>query len=173
MNCHARMARNSNGHPAGPFSGNPDPTLRSQDLGRALEITTAGQRAVNEAVGRMEGRTNYTVNPYTGCGYCYAAEFQQDDARRAAWGQWVRIKERGPDVAAPYPDAESGTVTSLPRPWVAGTGPWPPAPLQRLLASSPCPPPCPSCRRAAPTAAARRPGAGLPACRVHDSHRLR
>ena len=45
------------------FSGNPDPTLRSQDLGRALEITTTNQRAVNEAVGRMEGRTDYTVNP--------------------------------------------------------------------------------------------------------------
>ena len=155
------------------FSGNPDPTLRSQDLGRALEITTTSQRAVNEAIGRMEGRTDYTMNPYTGCGYCYAAEFQQDDARRAAWGQWVRIKERAGRWPRRILMPNSGIVTSLPRPWAPGTGPWPPAPLRRLLASSACPPPGLSCRRAAPTSAAIRPGAGLPASRERGSRGLR
>ena len=80
------------------FSGNPDPTLRAQDLGRRVQISTSNQKAITPATGRMEGRTDYTVNPYTGCafgcGYCYAAEFQQDDARRQSWGQWVRIKEQ-------------------------------------------------------------------------------
>ena len=79
------------------FSGNPDPTLRAQDLGRAIQISMSSQKAIMPAIGRMEGRSDYTVNPYTGCafgcGYCYAAEFQQDDIKRLNWGQWVRIKE--------------------------------------------------------------------------------
>ena len=80
------------------FSGNPDSTLRAQDLGRAIQVSVSTQKAVNPAIGRMEGRSDYTVNPYTGCafgcGYCYAAEFQQDKTKRESWGQWVKIKER-------------------------------------------------------------------------------
>ena len=58
------------------------------------------------------------MNPYTGCtfgcGYCYAAEFQQDDARRAAWGQWVRIKERaGREIEEFPPGSLSGKSLSF------------------------------------------------------------
>ena len=80
------------------FGGNPDPTLRAQDLGQAIEISITNQKAIAPAIGRMEGRSDYTLNPYIGCafgcGYCYAAEFQQNQVSRESWGQWVKIKDR-------------------------------------------------------------------------------
>ena len=82
------------------FADNPDATLRAQELGQSTQVSVTQQKAIAPATGRMEGRTDYTINPYTGCafgcGYCYAAEFQQDAAKRESWGQWVRIKERAP-----------------------------------------------------------------------------
>ena len=84
----------------GLFSGNPDPTIRTQDLGRSLDISMSSAKGLSQAMGRMEGRTDLTANPYTGCAfacsYCYAAQFQQNEERRNAWGQWVRIKEQAP-----------------------------------------------------------------------------
>lgn len=79
------------------FGGNPAPTIRSLSLGNHLEVSTTTQKAITPATGRMEGKADFTVNPYTGCafscGYCYAAEFQQNTRRRENWGKWVKIKE--------------------------------------------------------------------------------
>jgi DNA repair photolyase len=44
-----------------------------------------------------------TINPYRGCqfgcSYCYASKFVHDDAaKKAAWGDWVEIKENAVDA---------------------------------------------------------------------------
>src|SRR5689334_21535104 len=40
---------------------------------------------------------DYTLNPYSGCGfgcnYCYAAFFARTDELKDNWGQWVQVKE--------------------------------------------------------------------------------
>ena len=44
---------------------------------------------------------DYTINPYRGClfgcSYCYASKFVHDASKKAAWGQWVEIKENAVD----------------------------------------------------------------------------
>ena len=51
---------------------------------------------LNKGVGALKG-VDYTLNPYVGCqfgcSYCYAAFFQADEEKKAAWGQWVDVKE--------------------------------------------------------------------------------
>jgi DNA repair photolyase len=45
---------------------------------------------------------DYSLNPYVGCqfgcSYCYAAFFQPDEAKVAAWGKWVEVKENALDL---------------------------------------------------------------------------
>jgi len=40
---------------------------------------------------------DYTLNPYIGCSfgcsYCFAASFVADEEKKAAWGQWVEVKQ--------------------------------------------------------------------------------
>lgn len=56
---------------------------------RARDILT-------NATGFMD-QYDYTLNPYSGCGfgcsYCYAAFFAYSDADSVSWGEWVRVKE--------------------------------------------------------------------------------
>jgi DNA repair photolyase len=39
---------------------------------------------------------DYSLNPYIGCGfacaYCFAANFQADEQKKATWGKWVEVK---------------------------------------------------------------------------------
>ena len=43
------------------------------------------------------GEYDFTLNPYSGCGfgctYCYAAFFARDAEKRDNWGYWVNVKE--------------------------------------------------------------------------------
>ena len=36
---------------------------------------------------------DFTLNPYSGCTYCYAAFFSRDVGKRDSWGKWVTAKE--------------------------------------------------------------------------------
>jgi DNA repair photolyase len=60
-------------------------------------VTYAPARSIlTESSGFIDA-FDYTLNPYSGCSfgcsYCYAAAFVRDQERRAAWGQWVQVKE--------------------------------------------------------------------------------
>lgn len=43
------------------------------------------------------GDYDFTINPYSGCGfacsYCYAAAFSRSQAERETWGQWTKVKQ--------------------------------------------------------------------------------
>ena len=51
---------------------------------------------LTKATGFM-GTYDFTLNPYSGCGfgctYCYAAFFARDADLRDSWGEWVSFKE--------------------------------------------------------------------------------
>lgn len=58
---------------------------------------------LTRATGFME-EYDYTLNPYSGCffgcTYCYAAFFSPIAELRDKWGNWVIVKENGPEVLA-------------------------------------------------------------------------
>ena len=45
---------------------------------------------------------DFTINPHQGCtfgcNYCYAAFFVQDQRQQDNWGNWVNVKENGPEL---------------------------------------------------------------------------
>jgi DNA repair photolyase len=62
-----------------------------------VEVTYRQSSSIlHKATGMLKG-VDYSINPYVGCqfgcSYCYAAFFQGDEGRRAAWGTWVDVKE--------------------------------------------------------------------------------
>ena len=56
---------------------------------------------LTKATGFM-GEYDFTLNPYSGCGfgctYCYAAFFARDVDQRDNWGYWVKVKENAIDL---------------------------------------------------------------------------
>lgn len=48
------------------------------------------------------GAYDFTLNPYSGCGfgctYCYAAFFARDADKRDNWGYWVDVKQNAVDI---------------------------------------------------------------------------
>ena len=56
---------------------------------------------LTKATGFM-GEYDFTLNPYSGCGfgctYCYAAFFARDRALRDDWGNWVKVKENAVEI---------------------------------------------------------------------------
>ena len=80
----------------------PDPPNHSPSrVGNAkIEYPTA-QTILNNATGFMDAY-DYTLNPYSGCGfgctYCYAAFFARDADKRDNWGYWVSVKQNAVDI---------------------------------------------------------------------------
>ena len=72
------------------------PPRRPSKLGKT-EIEYLPANAILTRATGFIASYDFTVNPYTGCGfgcgYCYAAFFTRNDAERDTWGQWVRVKE--------------------------------------------------------------------------------
>jgi DNA repair photolyase len=56
---------------------------------------------LTKATGFM-GDYDFTLNPYSGCGfgcsYCYAAFFARDADLRDSWGEWVRVKKNAVEL---------------------------------------------------------------------------
>ena len=56
---------------------------------------------LTKATGFM-GEYDFTLNPYSGCGfgctYCYAAFFARDADLRDNWGYWVKVKQNAVDL---------------------------------------------------------------------------
>ncbi len=71
------------------------PVLLPSQLGPA-EVEYSDARSILTKASGFIKRYNYTLNPYSGCGfgcdYCYARFFAPSDDRREAWGRWVRVK---------------------------------------------------------------------------------
>ena len=64
--------------------------------GRA-EATLVDARSILTAASGFMSEWDYTLNPYSGCGfgcnYCYAAFFSRDTSLRDSWGEWVKAKQ--------------------------------------------------------------------------------
>ena len=56
---------------------------------------------LTKATGFM-GEYDFTLNPYSGCGfgctYCYAAFFARDADKRDDWGKWVNVKQNAVEL---------------------------------------------------------------------------
>jgi len=74
-----------------PMADTPD------HIGSATVRAIDSLHLLNPGRGRVSG-CDYTLNPYRGCSfgcsYCYAPFFEPDEDKRAAWGQWVEVKNR-------------------------------------------------------------------------------
>ncbi len=64
-------------------------------LGSA-EVSYADARSILTPASGFIRRYDYTLNPYSGCGfgcdYCYARYFAPSEEQRDCWGRWVRVK---------------------------------------------------------------------------------
>ena len=68
----------------------------------AADIAFAdSSQILTKATGFM-GEYDFTLNPYSGCGfgctYCYAAFFARDAELRDNWGYWVKVKQNAVDL---------------------------------------------------------------------------
>lgn len=72
-----------------------------RSLGHAALRRVKSSQILTPASGFM-GEYNFTLNPYSGCGfgctYCYAAFFARDKERRDRWGYWVDVKQNAISV---------------------------------------------------------------------------
>ena len=80
-----------------------EPVSGPDEIG-GVEIKYQSVREIlTRATGFME-EYDYTLNPYSGCffgcTYCYAAFFSRSAELRDLWGNWVTVKENGPEVLA-------------------------------------------------------------------------
>lgn len=81
----------------------PEPEVPSQ-VGRAVVgARKGGGRVLNPGRG-MASFADFTLNAYVGCAfgcaYCFATAFVADEEKKAAWGEWVDIKERALEEVA-------------------------------------------------------------------------
>ena len=77
--------------------------------GSTLGKATVSKYSAREILTRTNGflkTYDFTINPHQGCTfgctYCYAAFFVQDQKQQDSWGNWVRIKENGPELMAAH-----------------------------------------------------------------------
>jgi len=77
---------------------------------------------------------DYTLNPYIGCSfgcsYCFAASFVADEEKKAAWGQWVEVKQNALHELA-HVDLKGKTIFMS-----SSTDPYQPLELQTGLTRS-------------------------------------
>ncbi len=61
------------------------------------DITYSDTSAILAKPTGFMDRYDYTLNPYSGCGfgctYCYAAFFARDTDKRDRWGKWINVKQ--------------------------------------------------------------------------------
>ena len=78
-------------------------TRETEHLGRTA-IERYRPREIFTGASGFVKTYDFTVNPYGGCSfgctYCYAAFFSRDQQKQDTWGQWVRVKENAPELAA-------------------------------------------------------------------------
>lgn len=77
------------------------PDRRPEKLGHTSISYERARSILTKASGFM-GQYDFTLNPYSGCGfgcsYCYAAFFSRDADRQATWGEWVEVKENAVEL---------------------------------------------------------------------------
>ena len=81
------------------FAGN---SARRPDTAGTAEVDySAATQVLTKATGFMS-EYDFTLNPYSGCGfgctYCYAAFFARDAEKRDDWGNWVNVKQNAVDI---------------------------------------------------------------------------
>ena len=73
----------------------------SSEVGQAHVTDSLASAILTKATGFM-GAYDFTLNPYSGCGfgctYCYAAFFARDAERRDNWGYWVDVKQNAVEL---------------------------------------------------------------------------
>ena len=78
-----------------------EPVSGPGEIGHVEIKYVAVKEILTRASGFME-EYDYTLNPYSGCffgcAYCYAAFFSPIVELRDTWGNWVTVKENGPDL---------------------------------------------------------------------------
>ncbi|MCY3558753.1 MAG: radical SAM protein [Chloroflexi bacterium] len=72
------------------------------ETGGVAEISYADtSQVLTKATGFMDAY-DFTLNPYSGCGfgctYCYAAFFARDAEKRDNWGYWVNVKQNAVEL---------------------------------------------------------------------------
>ena len=75
------------------------------------EVSYSDSRSILTEASGFIGRYDYTLNPYSGCGfgcdYCYARYFAPSEEQRDGWGRWVRVKRNAvallPEFAGRHP----------------------------------------------------------------------
>ena len=73
----------------------------ANQLGRSRITHADASQILTKASGFM-GDYDFTLNPYSGCGfgctYCYAAFFARDAELRDKWGEWVKVKQNAVEM---------------------------------------------------------------------------
>ncbi len=97
------MATAKSVQPSLPGMPTPDrePVSGPGEIGHIEIKYVAVKEILTRATGFMEAY-DYTLNPYSGCffgcAYCYAAFFSPIVELRDTWGNWVTVKENGPEL---------------------------------------------------------------------------